>query len=89
MAQYMVQPRSGHLDQHFLNFTYLKSHIRSRIILDDAQPVFDETQFVKADWSSFYPEASEAIPLNAPEARGNPVTISCFVDADYAGNTIT
>jgi len=57
--------------------------------LDDAQPVFDETQFVKADWSSFYPEASEAIPLNAPEARGNPVTISCFVDADYAGNTIT
>lgn len=67
MAQYMVQPHSGHLDQLFQIFTYLKSHIWSRIILDDTVPHFDETQFVKADWSCFYLDACEAIPPNVPK----------------------
>ncbi len=31
----------------------------------------------------------ESIPLNAPEPRGNPMLMSCFVDADHAGNKIT
>ena len=46
-------------------------------------------QLVKADWSNFYPDAEEAIPPNAPEPRGNPVVVSCFVDADHAGNLVT
>jgi hypothetical protein len=29
------------------------------------------------------------IPPNAPEPRGNPIMISCFVDADHAGNLVT
>jgi hypothetical protein len=31
----------------------------------------------------------EAIPPNAPEPLGNPVILSCFVDADHAGNQVT
>jgi hypothetical protein len=27
--------------------------------------------------------------MNAPEPRGKPVIVSCFVDADHAGNRIT
>jgi len=41
------------------------------------------------DWKDFYPDAAEPIPLNAPEPRGNDVVVSCFVDADHAGNKIT
>ncbi len=54
-------------------------------MLDPEKPVVDETQFVVADWSSFYPDAQEAIP----EPRGNSFLISCFVDADHAGNLAT
>jgi hypothetical protein len=45
--------------------------------------------FLKADWNEFYPEASEANPLNALQPRGNDVVISCFVNADHAGNLVT
>ncbi len=41
------------------------------------------------DWSEFYRDAREAIPPNAPEPRGNSILISCFVDADHAGNRVT
>jgi hypothetical protein len=49
----------------------------------------NESNFLKVDWKEFYPEASEAIPLNAPQPRGNDVILSCFVDADHAGNLVT
>ena len=41
------------------------------------------------DWSQFYPDATEAIPPNAPESRGASVVVSCFVDADHAGCRVT
>jgi hypothetical protein len=89
LAQYLVQPQVGHLDQAFHIFAYLKSHIRSKIVLDPSKPVIDERYFTKMDWKDFYPDAADSIPLNAPEPRGNDVVVSCFVDADHAGNKIT
>ena len=49
----------------------------------------NEAQFIKADWTEFYHDAEEAVPLNAPEPRGNSVLVSCFVDADHADNKIS
>jgi hypothetical protein len=54
LAQYLVQPWVGHLDQIFHVFAYLKGHVRSRIILDDSKPLVDETQFIKVDYG-YYP----------------------------------
>jgi hypothetical protein len=81
--------QAGHLEQVFHIFAYLKGHLRSKFFLDPCKPSVDETYFIKADWSEFYPESSEAIPLNAPEPRGNDVIVSCFADADHAGNLVT
>ncbi len=89
LAQHLATPRIGHLDQVFHVFAYLKKHLRSRIILDATQPFVNEESFIPADWSDFYRDAHEAIPPNAPEPRGKSVTISCFVDADHAGNQVT
>jgi hypothetical protein len=47
--------------------------------------VFDDRAFNVCDWSEFYPDAEEAIPHNVPEARGNGVVTSSFVDSDHAG----
>jgi hypothetical protein len=58
-------------------------------VLDPTRPQVDETQFTQEDWKEFYPDAEESKPINAPEPRGNPVLMSCFVDADHAGNKVT
>jgi hypothetical protein len=89
LAQYLSQPRIGHLNQVYHIFAYLKAHARSRILLDPTIPKIDENRFIKADWRDFYPDATEALPPNAPEPRGNSIIMSCFVDADHAGNKIT
>ncbi len=52
-------------------------------------PKIDENSFENADWTEFYANAKEPIPPNAPEPRGKAVVISCFVDADHAGNLVT
>ena len=89
LAKYLVQPRVGHMDQALHVFAYLKMHDRSTMAFDNSLPVFDESQFICADWMDFYKDAKEALPPNAPEARWNIVTIHCFVDADHAGDHVT
>ena len=41
-----------------------------------------------ADWMDFYGDVKEELPVNMPKPHGNPVTISAFMDASYAGNVI-
>ena len=83
-------PRRGYLEQALYMFAYLKKHNRSRLVFDETEPTFaDSSTFVQADWIEFFPVAPEAIPLNVPEARGNSVSSSVFVDADHAGCQVT
>jgi hypothetical protein len=89
LAQYLAQPRIGHLEQAFHIFAYLKHHDRSQIILDPSRLQVNEQSFIKADWTDFYHDAKDTMPPNAPEPRGNSVIMSCFVDADHAGNKVT
>ena len=56
-------------------------------MFDAIHPKMDEKWFEKHQWCDFYRDAKEAIPPNKPEARGNKVLLSCFVDANHAGNT--
>jgi hypothetical protein len=83
----LVQPRAGHLDQAV--FAYLKKHKKSTMVFDDNYADLSNFQFYKADWTEFYRDATEHIPANAPEPRGKPVEITCFVDADHAGDKLT
>ena len=89
LSRYLVSARRGHLEQVFHIFAYLKAHERSTMVFDDTEPYFEDSRFSKCDWSEFYPDAAEAIPSNAPEARGKSVSMSCFVDADHAGCRVT
>jgi hypothetical protein len=89
LSSHLALPREGHLEQVFHVFAYLKAHDRSTLVFDDTEPVIDERRFKKCDWAEFYPEAAEAIPPNAPEPRGKPITVHCFVDANHGGCRIT
>lgn len=70
-------------------FAYLKDHLRSRLVFDDREPVFDERRFQKCDWKDFYPDAKDVDPPDMPEPKGKEVFMSCFVDAYHAGCLVT
>ena len=42
-----------------------------------------------SEWQEIYKNLAEELPLNMPEPRGYPVELTCFVDANHAGNVIT
>jgi hypothetical protein len=89
MSSYNAAPRTGHLEQLFHMFGYLKNIDRSRMVFDDTGPFFDDARFTKCDWSEFYPGAEDPIPPNMPQPRGKSVVVTCYVDADHAGCRVT
>ena len=59
-----------------------------RLLFDPSYPRINENWFKRYDWQDFYRDAKENIPSNMPEARGREIVISCFVDANHAGNVV-
>jgi hypothetical protein len=86
LSRYLANPREGHLSEAKHVFAYLKALDRSSLIFDYQDMPVDESHFHSGDWSRYYPDAQEAIPLNAP---GQLVSMSCFVVADHAGCHVT
>jgi hypothetical protein len=89
LSRHLAQARTGHLEQVFHVFAYLKHHERLTMVFDNTEPSFDGSKFKECNWSKFYPDAEEAIPMDAPEPRGKSVVLLCFVDADHAGCCVT
>jgi hypothetical protein len=91
LSQHQAMPRRGHLEALYHIFAYLKKHENgARIVFDPKTPNVDERVFnVNADWRDFYGDVGEELPPNMPEPKGKCVNISCFVDANHAGNVIT
>ena len=97
LSTYLTNPRIGHLHQALHVFKYLKDHKRSKMVFDpsyvdindDHLPVEERASFKAKFMKELYPDAVEDKPLNAPKPRGRPVQITCFVDADHAGDRVT
>jgi len=61
-----------------------------RLVINHTRPDIDVSVFkTDVDWSDFYGEVVEGDPPNMPVLLGNTVIMSCFVDADHAGNKVT
>ena len=86
MSQQLALPREGHLEQVLHIIGYLKQHPKLCLMFDSDSPKVNENWFLVYDWEDFYCSATEAIPPNQPEARGNAVITSAFVDADLTGD---
>lgn len=90
MSSYCANPRVGHMEAIYHIFSYLKNHENSTLVFDSSEPDFDPNVFVPdQDWHGFYLDAKDVCPPNMPPPKGKSVTISCFVDANHAGNLIT
>ena len=89
LSRFLVQPRTGHLDQAYRVMAYLKSHVNAWLVMDSTPIFLDSDRFPQADWMSFYSDAHDHLPPDMPKPRGASVTMTCFVDADHAGDQIT
>jgi hypothetical protein len=89
LSAYLASPREGHLEAVYHIFGYLKWHPKRKLVFDPEHPQIDQRRFQNHEWTDFYRDAQEAIPQNAPPARGKSVSMSCFVDANLAGDTIS
>jgi hypothetical protein len=59
------------------------------MVFDDAYLNWSDSDFTTYDWTDFYGNISEEIPLNAPVPRTKPVQMNVFVDVNHARNKIT
>jgi hypothetical protein len=89
LSQYLALPRAGHLEAVYHIFAYLNKHDKSSIVFDPVDPYFNLDDFREVDWSEFYGDVVEELPPKMPKPLGNPVNITCFVDANHAGNVVT
>lgn len=87
LASHSAMPRQGHLDAVLHVFAYLNSHDRSKIVFDPSYVEHETT--TRPDWTDFYRDAKPMIPTDCPKPLGKPVQITCFVDADMAGDHVT
>ena len=59
------------------------------MVFDPSYPEIDMQSFKECEWKTFYGDVHEAIPTNAPTARGKEVDVRLFVDSDHAGDRLT
>eukprot|EP00978_Attheya_sp_CCMP212_P027008 scaffold89984_cov53-Attheya_sp.AAC.1 len=55
------------------------------MVFDPSSPEIDQRSFKDCEWKNFYGDVKEAIPTNAPTARGKEVDVHLFCDSDHAG----
>jgi hypothetical protein len=85
MSRYRSAPREGHMDAVLRIFGYIKSHDRSKLVLDWQYKDWSNVNWSEgADWKEFYPDAEEALPPGAPEPLGGDVQLNAFCDAAHA-----
>jgi hypothetical protein len=90
MSQYSASPREGHIEAVYHIFAYLAVHPYGKIVFDPTSPMLDEECFQHdVDWKQFYGDIIEEEPNDMPNPLGLPVNVSCFVNANHAGNIIT
>lgn len=97
LLQYLAAPRIGHLAQACNIIKYIGKFNNSNIILDptklkgnwSGEPGEVHPKILARAMTELYPDAEDELPPNAPEALGEFVILSMFVDTDHAGNRIT
>jgi hypothetical protein len=92
LSSYLASPRTGHLLQAIHMFKYLEIHNSYSLCFGTAYHHVLADSDIEAMVSAMkliYVDAEEDLPHNAPESRGLPLQINCFVDSDHAGNQVT
>jgi hypothetical protein len=92
LTSYLASPRTRHLLQAIQIFKYLEIHNSYSLSFGTAYHhvlAESEIEAMVSAMKLIYVDAQEDLPHNAPEPRGLPLQVNCFVDSDHAGNKVT
>ena len=90
MASYRVAPRQGHLARLKRIYGYLRKFKHGTIRYRTGIPDYSHLVEVEYDWMySVYGNVKEQIPHDIPEALGNEVLTTTYVDANLYHDMIT
>jgi hypothetical protein len=89
LTSYLACPREGHLENALHVMGHLRLKHNSRLIFDPTYPDIDQTAFASFEWTEFYGDVEEAIPLDMPPPLGKEVDLHMMVDSDHAGEKRT
>ena len=87
LSSYMAAPREGHLSAIMHVYSWLKSHDRSKVVLDPSY--VEHVEQPTPEWTGFYADAKEFLPPDMPEPLGKPVQVTGFLDSDHASDQVT
>ena len=79
-------PLEGHFETVLHVMEYLKIKHNYQLVMDPNYPPINEANFKYHDWTAFYGDVQEAIPVNDPASCGKEVVIRMMVDSDHAGD---
>jgi hypothetical protein len=86
LSSHLAYPDEGHLETALHIMSYLSQKHNTRLIFDPTYPKIDIGHFSQYNWTKFYGNVEEAIPVDMPEPLGN-VRMMC--DSDHAGDKRT
>jgi hypothetical protein len=92
LGRHRAAPHVGHLDRLKRIHGYLKKHSDAAIYFRVGIPDYSEqdASYVKHSWEySVYGNVQEEIPSDVPEAKGQPVRLTCFWDANLMHDLTT
>ena len=52
MSSHLALPRAGHLQHLLQTFAYLKKYHNTEMVFDPSDPMVDESDFERRDWTS-------------------------------------
>mmetsp|Transcript_6374 Transcript_6374/g.9809 ORF Transcript_6374/g.9809 Transcript_6374/m.9809 type:complete len:111 (+) Transcript_6374:1188-1520(+) len=87
MSSHLALPREGHLKQLIRMFRYLARHHNIEMVFDPSDPVVNETDFERKDWtSSFFGDidGEEELAPKMPQPRGMGFIVNAKVNAYHA-----
>ena len=75
MSSHIALPSERYFDAAVHVIVHVCQRFNSRLVYDPSYPEIDHSVLRKCDWSKFYRDANEAIPMNAPEPGGKMIDI--------------
>ena len=77
LSSHVALPREGHLDTEVHVMAHVGQRYNFRLVYDPSYLEIDHNVFKKCDWSLFYCDANEAVPMSSPGPQGKEVIFAC------------
>jgi hypothetical protein len=89
LSSHIAFSREGHLETALHIMSYLSQKHNTRLIFDPTYPKVDMGQFSQYNWTKFYGNVKEAIPVDMPKPLGKDDDVCMMCDSDHAGDKRT